>query len=59
MLEYGRWMMGACFAVIGLLGLFLSSRAADETMYWLGLGLFVAAVLFNFLQIKQAYDDRA
>ena len=27
-------------------------------MYYFGLALFVACVLFNFLQIKQVYDEQ-
>jgi hypothetical protein len=28
-------------------------------MYYMGIGFFIATVLFNFLQIKQVYDSQS
>jgi hypothetical protein len=54
----GRWVVGFMVAVIGLFALYLASRAEEPIMYYCGLGLFAASVLFNFLQIKQVYDEQ-
>lgn len=56
--DVGRWVVGLMVGVVGLFALYLASRAADTTMYYAGIGLFVASVLFNFYQIKQAYDEQ-
>ena len=55
----GRWIVGFMLAGIGLFALYLASRAEDAVMYYTGIGFFIASVLFNFLQIKQAYDETA
>jgi hypothetical protein len=57
--DVGRWVVGLMMTVIGLFALFLASRASDPVMYYSGLGFFVATVLFNFLQIKQTYDEKS
>jgi hypothetical protein len=57
MLDVGRWVVGFMVAGIGLFALYLGSRAEDAVMYYTGIGFFIASVLFNFLQIKQAYDE--
>ena len=46
-------------ALIGVFALFLASRATDPVMYYTGIVFFIAAVLFNFLQIKQVYDEKS
>lgn len=58
MANLGRWFVGAMVAVIGVFALILASRTEEPVMYYSGLGFFVASVLFNFLQIKQVYDER-
>ncbi|MFO1145805.1 MAG: hypothetical protein U1E33_04260 [Rhodospirillales bacterium] len=55
--EVGRWVVGFMVTVIGLFALVLASRTGDPVMYYTGIGFFIAAVLFNFLLIKQAYDE--
>ena len=55
----GRWVVGFMVAFIGLFALFLASRASDPVMYYTGIVFFIAAVLFNFLQIKQVYDEKS
>jgi hypothetical protein len=57
--DVGRWVVGFMVAGIGLFALYLASRAEDAVMYYTGIGFFIASVLFNFLQIKQAYDETA
>jgi NADH:ubiquinone oxidoreductase subunit K len=54
-----RWVVGGLLMVIGLFGLYLSSRADEQIMYYTGLALFVGSVLFNFFQIKQAYSKQS
>jgi uncharacterized membrane protein len=54
----GRWVVGFMVAVIGLFALYLASQAEEPVMYYFGLALFVASVLFNFLQIKQVFDEQ-
>ena len=57
--DVGRWIVGLMVAGVGLFALYLASRAEDAVMYYTGIGFFIASVLFNFLQIKQAYDETA
>lgn len=57
--DVGRWVVGFMVAGIGLFALYLASRAENAVMYYTGIGFFIASVLFNFLQIKQAYDETA
>lgn len=56
--QMGRWIVGGMVAIVGLVALFLASRAEDPAMYYSGLAFFVGSVLFNFLQIKQVYDEQ-
>lgn len=56
--DVGRWIVGLMMAAVGLFALYLASRAEEATMYYVGIGLFVGSVLFNFYQIKQAYDEQ-
>jgi hypothetical protein len=57
--DVGRWVVGAMMAVVGLFALYLASRAEDAVMYYTGIGFFLATVLFNFFQIKQAFDEHS
>ena len=57
--DIGRWMVGMMIAGVGLFALYLASRAEDSIMYYVGIGLFVASVLFNFYQVKQTYDENS
>lgn len=50
-----RWVVAVMVMAIGLFGLYLASRADDPIMYYTGLILFAAAVLFDFFLINQAY----
>lgn len=44
----GSWVLGGLIGFVGLVGLFLASRAVDGTLYWVGLLVFLFAVLFVF-----------
>jgi hypothetical protein len=46
----------AIVVVVGLVGLFAASGAADSAGYHCGLGAFVAACLVLFLEIKRHFD---
>ena len=51
----GKWVFGAVMGAISVLGLFMASRAADETFYWTGLAFFVFGVIAIFSLIGRAY----
>lgn len=53
-----RWIVGFIVAAFGLLGLFVAARASDSAMYAMGLLVFGFAVLFNFLQIRNAIPSK-
>ncbi len=52
------WVVGVAMAFLALVGLFVSSRAAGETIYVVGIGLFVFGVLVIFGLIGGAYGRR-
>jgi hypothetical protein len=54
--DLGRWVVGAMVTITGLFALYMSSRADDRVMYYVGIFFFIGCVLFIFLQIKQVYD---
>jgi FtsH-binding integral membrane protein len=51
-------LVGAAVAALGLLGLFMASRALDPGLTLFGLVLFAFATLFDFGLIRRAYDAR-
>jgi hypothetical protein len=53
----GRWVANVIVGVIGLLGLYVASRATDNTFYAMGLIVFVLAVAFIFYSIRRAFDE--
>lgn len=55
--DVARWVVGFMMAATGLFALYLASRSSDPVLYYSGIGFFIAAVLFIFYQIKQAYDE--
>lgn len=57
MAHFDRFLMGALAVLIGVLGLFLASRAVDGMLYAAGLLLFVFSIFFVFRLIGQ--DDPA
>ncbi|MCG8545427.1 MAG: hypothetical protein MJE12_14610 [Alphaproteobacteria bacterium] len=42
------WILGTCMAVVALLGLIMASQATDPMIYYVGLGLCLFGVLFNY-----------
>lgn len=52
-----NWIIGIFLTVLGLLGLFLASRAEDPAIYTFGLLLFGFAVLFDFYLIHRQAED--
>jgi hypothetical protein len=44
----GPWILGGVMALLGLVGLFVASRAEDDVFYGTGLALFLFGVLFIF-----------
>lgn len=47
------WASGAMFALIGFFALVVASRSGGAPTYWIGLGLFVLAVLAIFYLIAK------
>ncbi len=50
----GKWVLGTLMGLLGLIGLFMSSRAVDHAIYYTGLLIFVFAVLFVFSLIGRS-----
>ena len=57
--DLGRWVVGLLAAIIGLLALYIASKTEDTVMYYTGIFFFIGTVLFNFLQIKQVFDQQS
>jgi len=53
----GNWLVGGFATVMGLLGLFISSRAQDTFIYSIGLVVAVGCSLFVLNMVKQAFDE--
>jgi hypothetical protein len=49
-------VMGGFVSLLGLVGLFMASRAHDAAVHGFGLGVFAFAVLFVFVLVKRAWD---
>lgn len=47
------WILGIVMAALVLLGLIIASHAADLIMYYVGLGLCLFGVLFNYGMISR------
>lgn len=47
------WIVGGLLALLGIVGLFLSSRAEDQIFYYTGLAFFGFAVLLIFRLIAE------
>ncbi|NIZ01860.1 hypothetical protein [Thalassospira lucentensis] len=52
-----RIIFGVLTIVVGLLGLFYASGSHDGYSYFVGLTLFIGAILFMFQLIKGHYDQ--
>ena len=55
--HFDRFLVGGGAVIIGILGLFMASRAVDGMFYAVGLLLFAFAILLVFRLIGQ--DDSA
>ncbi len=55
--DVSKWVVGATISVLALVGLIVSARAQDATMYWVGLAIFAFAVLFIFHMVKRSFDQ--
>jgi hypothetical protein len=51
-----KWIGGAIIGLIGILGLFLSAHAHGDTAYYLGLAIFVIAILAIGAMVKRHFD---
>lgn len=52
-----RWLPGAGLILFSLFGLFIASRAPDDTLYATGLIFFLVGVLGIFYLIRRAFDE--
>lgn len=52
-----RLIFGILTILVGIGGLFYASNSVDNYSYFIGLALFVGAVLFLFQLIKSHYDQ--
>lgn len=52
------WIINGFVGLAAILGLFLAARAADTGFYAFGLLLFLFGVLFIFMSIRKAFDER-
>lgn len=57
--DVGRWVVGLLAAIVGLFALYIASKTEDDVMYYTGIFFFIGTVLFNFLQIKQVFDQQS
>jgi hypothetical protein len=53
-----EWILSTITAVLGVVGLFVASRAHEEVGYYGGLIFFVFAVGLIMFQVKRAFDRR-
>jgi hypothetical protein len=53
-----EWILSAITAVLGVVGLFVASRAHEEVGYYGGLIFFVFSVGLIMFQVKRAFDRR-
>ncbi len=52
-----RFILGGIVGVLGLLGLFGAAAAEAGPYFYAGLGVFAAALAYDFNLIKRACDD--
>jgi hypothetical protein len=55
-MSLGEWLSLVAAVGVGIVGLLLASSGDDGTTYTIGLGLFVAAVIYAFAQVKRYFD---
>lgn len=54
MKETTLFILGGLFALFGLGGLFVASRAEEGAAYWAGLGFFAFCILLVFALISES-----
>lgn len=54
----GNWVLGACSAILGVAGLFVSARVGEGVAYYGGLVMFAVGVLFAMYLIKATFDAK-
>ena len=54
----GPWIVSGLVGLLGFLGLFAASRAADSAFYVGGWALFFGSLAYIFARIKGHYDRR-
>ena len=52
----GEWLVLVLACAVGVIGLLLAASDSGGTTFTLGLGLFVAAVVYAFVFIKRHFD---
>lgn len=52
-----KWIVGGLVSLVAIVALFMSAKAHDQVMYYTGLAVFIACVLYVFFQIKRAFDQ--
>ncbi len=52
-----QWFVLAATCVVGVIGLLIAASEGEGNSYALGLMLFVGAVIYAFIQIKQHFDS--
>ena len=52
----GKWISGAVIGLIGILGLFVSAHSHGGGAYWVGIAVFVIAVLVIGAMVKRHFD---
>lgn len=52
----GRWITSGVMGLLGLIGLFVAAGAQSGPVYYAGLLLFLAAIIYIAYQIKRSYD---
>jgi hypothetical protein len=51
------WATGVMLALIGMVALYVSSRAGGSPLYWIGLAIFGFSILAIFFLISRASDQ--
>ncbi len=55
--DVGKWIFGGVVSLVAVLALFFAAKATDTAIYYTGLAIFIACVLFVMYQIKRAFDQ--
>ena len=55
--EIGKWVLGGVISLVAVIALFFSAKAHDDAIYYTGLAIFIACVLFVMYLIKRGFDE--